>query len=104
MVEVKVSKGHRELLLALAKNWTFGLSDVRHVIKIISRAVCSVCTSAGRQARRGKAGNPSAFCGTIANIHDHCSKMAAPMDERISVPIDDPNADTEWYCSILRKF
>ncbi len=23
--------------------------------------------------------------------------MAAPIDERISVPIDDPNADTEWY-------
>ncbi|TVY30368.1 Phosducin-like protein [Lachnellula hyalina] len=28
--------------------------------------------------------------------------MAAPMDERISVPIDDPNADTEWN-EILRK-
>ena len=26
----------------------------------------------------------------------HSAKMAAPMDERISVPIDDPNADTEW--------
>jgi hypothetical protein len=23
--------------------------------------------------------------------------MAAPKDERIAVPIDDPNADTEWY-------
>ncbi len=22
--------------------------------------------------------------------------MAAPKEERISVPIDDPNADTEW--------
>jgi len=30
------------------------------------------------------------------------SKMAAPMDERINVPIDDPNADTEWN-DILRK-
>ncbi|KAK3372035.1 thioredoxin-like protein [Podospora didyma] len=28
--------------------------------------------------------------------------MAAPMDQRISVPIDDPNADTEWN-EILRK-
>ncbi|XMA15158.1 hypothetical protein WAI453_007949 [Rhynchosporium graminicola] len=28
--------------------------------------------------------------------------MAAPKDERISVPIDDPNADTEWN-DILRK-
>ncbi|KFY73290.1 hypothetical protein V499_06632 [Pseudogymnoascus sp. VKM F-103] len=28
--------------------------------------------------------------------------MAAPMDERINVPIDDPNADTEWN-DILRK-
>lgn len=28
--------------------------------------------------------------------------MAAPMEERISVPIDDPNADTEWN-EILRK-
>jgi hypothetical protein len=24
------------------------------------------------------------------------NKMAAPVEERISVPIDDPNADTEW--------
>jgi hypothetical protein len=23
--------------------------------------------------------------------------MAAPTDQRIAVPIDDPNADTEWY-------
>lgn len=23
--------------------------------------------------------------------------MAAPAEERIAVPIDDPNADTEWY-------
>lgn len=23
--------------------------------------------------------------------------MAAPGDQRIAVPIDDPNADTEWY-------
>ncbi len=23
--------------------------------------------------------------------------MAAPMDQRIAVPVDDPNADTEWY-------
>ncbi|KAI0149526.1 thioredoxin-like protein [Xylariaceae sp. FL1272] len=28
--------------------------------------------------------------------------MAAPMDQRIAVPIDDPNADTEWN-EILRK-
>ncbi|CAL3968254.1 hypothetical protein PZA11_006764 [Diplocarpon coronariae] len=28
--------------------------------------------------------------------------MAAPIEERISVPIDDPNADTEWN-EILRK-
>ncbi|KAH6677701.1 putative Phosducin-like protein 2 [Halenospora varia] len=28
--------------------------------------------------------------------------MAAPVEERISVPIDDPNADTEWN-DILRK-
>ncbi|KAH8686096.1 putative Phosducin-like protein 2 [Tricladium varicosporioides] len=28
--------------------------------------------------------------------------MAAPVEERISVPIDDPNADTEWN-EILRK-
>ncbi|TIC95482.1 Phosducin-like protein 2 [Colletotrichum higginsianum] len=28
--------------------------------------------------------------------------MAAPMDQRIQVPIDDPNADTEWN-DILRK-
>ncbi|KFZ14846.1 hypothetical protein V502_05872 [Pseudogymnoascus sp. VKM F-4520 (FW-2644)] len=28
--------------------------------------------------------------------------MAAPMDERVNVPIDDPNADTEWN-DILRK-
>ena len=26
--------------------------------------------------------------------------MAAPMDERINVPIDDPNADTEWLVPI----
>ena len=26
----------------------------------------------------------------------HFAKMAAPVNERISVPIDDPNADTEW--------
>ena len=31
------------------------------------------------------------------DFYDHKIKMAAPMDERISVPIDDPNADTEWY-------
>jgi len=24
------------------------------------------------------------------------AKMAAPSDQRIAVPIDDPNADTEW--------
>lgn len=23
--------------------------------------------------------------------------MAAPQEQRIAVPIDDPNADTEWY-------
>jgi hypothetical protein len=23
--------------------------------------------------------------------------MAVPADQRIAVPIDDPNADTEWY-------
>lgn len=23
--------------------------------------------------------------------------MAAPNEQRIAVPIDDPNADTEWY-------
>lgn len=23
--------------------------------------------------------------------------MAAPTEQRIAVPIDDPNADTEWY-------
>lgn len=23
--------------------------------------------------------------------------MAAPAEQRIAVPIDDPNADTEWY-------
>lgn len=23
--------------------------------------------------------------------------MAAPSEQRIAVPIDDPNADTEWY-------
>jgi hypothetical protein len=23
--------------------------------------------------------------------------MAAPADQRIAVPIDDPDADTEWY-------
>ncbi|KFX87928.1 hypothetical protein O988_09220 [Pseudogymnoascus sp. VKM F-3808] len=28
--------------------------------------------------------------------------MAAPMEERVNVPIDDPNADTEWN-DILRK-
>lgn len=28
--------------------------------------------------------------------------MAAPMEERINVPIDDPNADTEWN-DVLRK-
>jgi hypothetical protein len=27
--------------------------------------------------------------------------MAAPMDERINVPIDDPNADTEWYLTLI---
>lgn len=27
--------------------------------------------------------------------------MAAPKDERISVPIDDPNADTEWYIHFM---
>ena len=26
----------------------------------------------------------------------HHTTMAAPVEERISVPIDDPNADTEW--------
>jgi hypothetical protein len=29
----------------------------------------------------------------------HRLTMAAPVEERISVPIDDPNADTEWYIS-----
>lgn len=24
--------------------------------------------------------------------------MAAAPEERIAVPVDDPNADTEWYC------
>jgi len=37
----------------------------------------------------------NALKGTYNNS-DHPSKMAAPKDERISVPIDDPNADTEW--------
>merc|ERR1712000_801192 len=32
----------------------------------------------------------------------HHTTMAAPVEERISVPIDDPNADTEWN-DILRK-
>lgn len=27
--------------------------------------------------------------------------MAAPAEQRISVPIDDPNADTEWYLMLL---
>lgn len=26
--------------------------------------------------------------------------MAAPGDQRIAVPIDDPNADTEWYAGL----
>lgn len=25
------------------------------------------------------------------------ANMAAPGDQRVAVPIDDPNADTEWY-------
>jgi len=33
--------------------------------------------------------------GTCHYFNDS-AKMAAPKDERISVPIDDPNADTEW--------
>lgn len=31
------------------------------------------------------------------DFQDQTNNMAAPMDERIAVPIDDPNADTEWY-------
>lgn len=39
---------------------------------------------------------------STTNYHFHIPgnhqslNMAAPMDERINVPIDDPNADTEW--------
>ena len=29
--------------------------------------------------------------------------MAAPAEERIAVPVDDPNADTEWYVA-FRKY
>ena len=29
--------------------------------------------------------------------------MAAPTEERIAVPVDDPNADTEWYV-VFRKY
>jgi hypothetical protein len=29
--------------------------------------------------------------------------MAVPMDERVHVPIDDPNADTEWYVFISQS-
>lgn len=29
--------------------------------------------------------------------------MAAPVEERIAVPVDDPNADTEWYIA-SRKY
>jgi hypothetical protein len=29
--------------------------------------------------------------------------MAAPLDQRISVPIDDPNADTEWYAPLSQE-
>jgi hypothetical protein len=38
-----------------------------------------------------------AFLGNILNSPSSTtSNMAAPIEERISVPIDDPNADTEW--------
>ena len=30
------------------------------------------------------------------DLYELYTKMAAPVDERVNVPIDDPNADTEW--------
>lgn len=30
-------------------------------------------------------------------IYPLVNTMAAPAEQRIAVPIDDPNADTEWY-------
>lgn len=29
--------------------------------------------------------------------------MAAPTEQRIAVPIDDPNADTEWFVTPLKS-
>jgi hypothetical protein len=48
--------------------------------------VCTVCFT-----RR-----PYFVAGNIRQLLQHQKKMAAPVEERISVPIDDPNADTEW--------
>jgi hypothetical protein len=44
-----------------------------------------------RFARRRFRGNRT------CDFEDQQETMAAPVEERISVPIDDPNADTEWY-------
>jgi hypothetical protein len=29
--------------------------------------------------------------------------MAGPAEERIAVPVDDPNADTEWYLAFRKS-
>lgn len=49
------------------------------------RSICAFATSAIEQRR-----------------YPSCHIMAAPADQRIAVPIDDPNADTEWHVFIAQ--
>ncbi|KYK58987.1 Phosducin-like protein 2 [Drechmeria coniospora] len=61
--------------------------------------------SASREAAAGQSDGRFAFLDAADDVHRSLSGrsiMAAPGDQRIAVPIDDPNADTEWN-DILRK-
>ncbi len=57
-----------------------------HHEAVLLQVVCIVCS-----ARR-----PYFVTENIRQLLRNHNKMAAPVEERISVPIDDPNADTEW--------
>lgn len=101
MVEVKVSKGHGVASCPSEKLdiWPKRCAS-RDKNNFPTSLLCLHLGGSTSEARQATL-QPSAG---LLNVHDHFLRMAAPMDERISVPIDDPNADTEWYCPTSRMF
>lgn len=57
-------------------------------------ANCRLCSSYALKTLRAESPFLSIFC--FLAIPPNAHTMAAPMDQRIAVPVDDPNADTEW--------